>query len=201
MHRLNVNLQDFNREADKLSDLETNLNYLPAKYQKLVAEIVLLRLFYLLENTFISIACKVVCGAQYLDGSNPNVLISCRTIQSAKAQMENHGRAKPRHNLKWSKASEIKENLKYVLDHHDHFVKIVDIHGTLIDEVRRVRNRIAHNNQTSRNNYQVIVRRYYGARLNGLTPGNFLISSRYSPNILHQYLAKSKILVRELMKG
>lgn len=201
MHRLNVDLQNFNREVDKLSDLEKNINYLPAKYQKLVAEIVLLRLFYLVENAFFSIACKVVCGAQYLDGSSPNVMISCRTVRSAEIQMKNHGRSRPRHTLKWSKASEIKENLKYVLDRHDHFVRTVDFHGTFIDEIRRVRNRIAHNNPTARNNYQVVVRRYYGAQLNGLTPGTLLISSRHSPNVLRQYLAKSKILIKELIKG
>jgi len=133
-----VNLRDFNREVDKLSDLEGNLLYLPAHYQKLVAEIVLLRLFYLLENTFASMAYKVVCRAQYLDGSNPTVLIICRNVQSASAEMRNHGRTKPRRYLKWTKASEIKENLRYVLDSDEHFVKTVDYHGTFIDEVRRI---------------------------------------------------------------
>lgn len=200
MHRLDVNLRDFDREVDKLSDLERNLLNLAAQYQKLVAEIVLLRLFYVLENTFASMACKVVCRAKYLDGSSPTVLVTCRNVQRALAEMKNYGRTRPRHTLKWTKASEIKENLKYVLNSSDHFVRVVDYHGNFIDEMRRIRNRIVHNNQQSRNNYQVVIRRLYGAKLNGITPGTLLLSKRYSPSLLRQYLIKSNILIKEVAK-
>ncbi len=201
MLRLDVNLRDFNREVDKLSDFERNLNPLPAKFQKLSAEIVLLRLFSLLEDTLASMARKVVCKAQYLDGSNPVVLVTCPNVQSAESKMKQFGRTRIRYNLKWTRASEIKENLKYVLDGNDNFVRTIDYHGSFIDELRRIRNRIAHNNHQSRNNYQVVVRRYYGARLNGVTPGRLLMSTRHSPTLLWQYLAKSKILVKEVVKG
>lgn len=201
MYRLEVNLREFDQQANKLSNLEKSLLPLPAAYQKLIAEIMHLRLFYVLENTFASMACKVVCNAQYLDGSSPVVIMVCNNIQSALTVMKNHGRSRTRHRLRWTKASEIKENLRYVLDVNDNFMKVIDNHGNLIDEMRRVRNRIAHNNQQSRNNYQVVVRRYYGARLNSISPGTLLLSKRNSPNLLQQYLIKSKILVKEVAKG
>ena len=94
----------------------------------------------------------------------------------------------------------IKDNVKNIINPNDNFYNVVNRHGTLIDEMRRIRNRIAHNNSSARGKYRAIVRRYYGAYLNNITPGTLLLSPRKSPPLLAQYIIKSRILIKDLVK-
>ena len=115
--------------------------------------------------------------------------------------MRKHGRAQPRHTLNWSKVSEIKQNVRHLLPPGEHIITVLDAHGTFIDELRRVRNRIAHNNEQARRSYQVIVKRHYGARVNAVTPGMLLLTRRKRPCLLRQYIRKSQVLVKTMTKG
>ncbi|HEY6803393.1 MAG TPA: hypothetical protein VI306_07425 [Pyrinomonadaceae bacterium] len=201
MSKLSVDYSFSSSEIDKLLDLEKNLPSLSPRFQKLVAEIVMLRLFYLFQESVASIATKLVCGASYIDGSMAAVLAPARSATAAHSNMRLFGRSKPRSSLKWSKVSDIKENVKYVVAPTEHFVTVLDHHGTFVDEMRRVRNRIAHNNLQARQNYRFIVQRYYGAFLNSVTPGTLLLSTRRSPALLNQYLTKTKILLKAIAKA
>jgi len=200
MPNLGVNYKDCCREFDKLSGLTKHLQLLPPKYQKLVAEVVLLRVFSLVEQHIQSIACKLVCNTHYRDGAAPKLLCSGRSATDALGKMSTHLRNRP-HKLSWTKASYIKENMKYVIDNTDHFIVTVEHNGILIDEMRRIRNRIAHNNQTSRRNYQTVVQRYYGAAVNAVTPGVFLLSNRTTPIPITKYLAESRVFFKRLVKA
>jgi hypothetical protein len=200
MYRLGSDLKSFTNEASKLQNLQNNLYGLPPTYQKLVAEITLLRLFYLLEQAFELITCKVVCRASYLDGSKPLLLIACSNIGNARIQMRTYNRPKGR-DLRWTTVTDIEENAKYVLSIHDNLLQKFRSHKGFIDEVRGVRNHIAHNSSRSRTAYKTVVSNYYGAALNNITPGALLLSSRFSPCLINQYLSKSRILIKELVKG
>lgn len=192
---------DYCKEIDKLIDLEANTTSLNPKLRKLMAEIVMLRSFYLLENIIRSLSVKIACGASYVDGTRPALLQKSSNEAAALHSMKNLGRTKQKWNLKWTTVSEIKDNLKYTLGLTEHFIIVLDRNGTLIDEMRRVRNRIAHNNNKSRTDFQIIVRRHYGAFLNSITPGILLITPRNNPPMIRQYLATSKILIKQLIKG
>jgi len=200
MYRLLTDLAKLNKGADKLLGIQPGLASLSADNQKLISEIVLLRIFDLLLNAFKSMSCKVACGAIYLDGNPPILLHTCTSMPNATTQMRQLSRLKAR-TLRWTKASAVTENLRFIVDRNDNFMQIIRNHGGFIDEMRRVRNRIVHNNRSSRQNYQIIVRRYYGANLNAITPGTLLLSPRRQPVLLQRYLLKSKILVKELVKG
>jgi hypothetical protein len=201
MPKLDVDYLFCSSEIDKLSELELNLSALPPQFQKLVAEIVLLRLFYLFQESVASMATKLQCGARYLDGTSATVLAPAKSAISAQSNMSSLGRTKPRNNLKWSKVTDIKENVKYVIGPSDHFVTILDYHASFVDEMRRVRNRIAHNNLQARRNYSLVVKKHYGAFLNSVTPGTLLLSKRKSPRLLEQYLTKTKILIKNIAKA
>lgn len=202
MSSLAANYSQFVQEADRLLNLLGSIGNLSAGHQKLVAEIVMLRLFTILENYISLVPKKLASGANYLDGLAPNCTIRASSIVGANSLFQTHSRAKPRYNLSWTKASEIKENVKYVISPTDHYVKSIDAHGSLVDEMRRVRNRIAHNNGQSRTNYQVVVKRFYGANLNHITPGMMLLSNRKgNPNLLETYIRKAKIFAKALVKG
>lgn len=95
---------------------------------------------------------------------------------------------------------EIKENIKYIIDQSDNIFSIIDNISSRITEIRYVRNRIAHNNFKSRNNYKTVVSRHYGASLNNITPGILLLTKRKNPNLLSQYIATTRIFMTELTK-
>ena len=201
MPNLHVTYRYASKELDKLVDIQAHISPLPPKYRKLIAEIILLRAFSVFEESVLLVACKLVCGADYCDGSKPLILVSAGSAADAEDKMRNYGRRKPRTNLSWTRATEIKENLRYLIHAKDHFIAIIDQHGAFVDEVRRVRNRIAHNNPNSRKAYRVVVRRYYGAYLNSISPGTLLLSDKRSPVLIEQYLTKCRILMKHLVKA
>jgi len=188
-------------ETSRLLSLSGTLSNLPPVHQKLVAEIVLMRLFDLFQNLVSSVSEKLVSGASFIDGTSPALLTSARSAQGARNLFQMHGRPRARQQLRWSKASDIKENVKYVIDSNDNFINVIDRNGSFIDEVRRVRNRIAHNNALSRRKYREVVRRHYGAYLNRVTPGVILLTTRLRPCLLDQYIRKARIFAKDLVKA
>lgn len=187
--------------AVRLLNLGGTLDSLPALHQKLVAEIMLLRLFSLFENLISSVSLKLMSGASYADGTTPSLFTKAVSARHAIWLLTKHGRNRPRPQLIWSKATEIKENLRYVMDKKDDLVTVVDRNGAFIDELRRVRNRIAHNNAKSRRDYRDVVRHHYGAYMNNVTPGMLLLTPRRRPSLLEQYIRQEKILAKDLVKA
>lgn len=201
MPNLRVDHDYYYQETAKLLVLQAFPPTLPSNYRRLVAEIVLLRCFYLLENTIESIASKLPCGAAYLDGSAPQLLVTARSSADAITKMRTLGRRNNLSYLKWTTVKGIKRNIKNVIDGNDNLVRVVDNNTLFIEELRKVRNRIAHNNSKARREFQQIVQRHYGARLNSITPGTLLLlSTRMRPSLIYQYLLGSRILVDQLVK-
>ena len=170
---------------------------LPARFQFHLAELVLLRLSQTLEASLISLTCKCISGTQFIDGSRANLLVRSRSMADAKAKMQSYGRQKNAE-LKWSKVSYIKENVFYVMDPTDPFCATLDRHGAFLAELTKVRNFIAHRNTTSRQRYQQVVVRYYGAVV-PVPPGKLLIStSRVSPSPLRRYVTNARAMINDL---
>jgi hypothetical protein len=200
MAKLKADYLELDSEIDKLIDLLSHISSLQPRFAKLVAEILLLRLFSSLEETIMSVTIKIGCGALYIDGNQPRLAMQSKSRQGAIDNMMKYGRKKPRY-LQWSKVKEIRENVRYVIDPNEHFLKELDRHNLFIEEMRWIRNRIAHNNTGARANYRKAILRYYGGYVNSVTPGTLLLSPRQKPVLIEQYLKKSRILVKTLVKG
>ena len=95
----------------KLLSLVRSLHPLQAEHQKLVAEVVMIRLFMLLETVVESICCKLCCGATYLDGTTPSLIVRQRSVAQAFDSMETFRRLKPRR-ARWNDGAGIRENLR-----------------------------------------------------------------------------------------
>ena len=115
--------------------------------------------------------------------------------------MRNLNRTRALTILRWSKVSDVKRNVKFMIDPRDHIILVLDRHGQVIDEMRKVRNRIAHNSGAARQGYAIVVRRRYGARVRAVTPGSLLLSPRWRPTILEEYLRSAATLVKEVVGG
>lgn len=177
-----------------------SLESIPRRY---VAEMIVIRIFALFEALVEDSACRLICGAKYCDGSAPSLERSRPTqgFERARSAMRLFGRCDPHNLLRWNKASEIKRNLECLFPANEHFIEIIIRHGRFISDLRKVRNHIAHCNAGTRRKFEQVKVNYYGASVKSITPGRFLLSSRFSPIVLEQFCRTTKILLLEAIKG
>jgi hypothetical protein len=201
MPKLDVDYRDFVQQTNRLLDLRLNIAPLQPRYQKLVAEVLFLRVFALLERTIASITVKILCGAQYLDASLPLVMIGAGSALEAQYNMTTVGRRNRLFYLKWTQVSEIKKNVVNLIDPTDVFLTTLDLYNSSVEEMRHVRNHIAHRTSSTRAKFKPIVRGYYGAYLNSITPGTLLLSQRWAPSLIDRYMTTARILIRDLVRA
>lgn len=203
MVRLSTDYDWYNAQVNKLKQIAGGLANLSVTHQKIIAEVIILRLFDLLVGLIIVVAAKIAQGSVYLDGSHPNILVpAVRSKQNAIKLFSNYGRLKPKNNMRWSTSYEIQKNVGKIIDPNDNFTQVITRYSIAINEIRKVRNRIAHNNQKARNDYQTVISHYYGANLNHIIPGTLLLTDRWNPSppLLSQYISWAAICAKELVK-
>lgn len=200
MPRLDVDYREFIRHTAHLTDLLLNLAPLAPRYQKLIAEVLFLRAFGLLERTLESITVKMLCGARYVDGSVPLVMISAYSALEAHYNMTSVGRRRRLPYLKWTQVSEIKKNVVHLVDPTDPFITTLDAYNPSLEEMRSIRNHIAHRTSSTLAKFKPVVRHYYGAYVSAITPGTLLLSPRWVPSLIDEYITTTRILIRELTR-
>ena len=199
MPSIATDYQNCDSETSDLLALARDLGALKPSHQKLVAEIITIRLLDIFQNFVATVARKLVAGAVYLDGSRPILLISARSVRSAQTLFMSHGRGSSS-TTRWTRASYIADAVRHVINASDHYLTVIRSNGAVINEVRKIRNRIAHNNANSRQEYQGVVKTYYGANLNNITPGILLLTDRLTPPLLEQQIIKMRIVMKDLVK-
>lgn len=161
----------------------------------------MLRLFDEFQEALAGVALRLACGTRYLDGTAPVLLAGpARSTSGARNLFETVGRTKPAR-TRWSKSSYINDTTKHVLHPSNAFNTVCSANGLIIAEMRSVRNRIAHSNAKTRAAFAEVVQRHYGARLNHVSPGMLLISARFSPTLLEQYLAACRAILKGCAKA
>lgn len=197
-----VEWRDFQAKTFHLQDLLVTIQEIPPGKQKLMAEIIMIRLFLLLENTFSSIAPKLLCGANYLDGTVPVRNVAPRSIAAARKEMEVFQRKRPMRYLKWTRSKYIRGNLKHTLISTDPFFSSIDKHSSILSDMCFVRNEIAHGNRGTRINFLKVVRKHYGGAWRGATPGLLLLRDSSTVRcLLEKYLIASRVIVRDLLRA
>jgi hypothetical protein len=146
MRRLDVNQRDFYTQADGLSNLLNKVSDLDFENQRIISELVMVRLFSLLEMHFELITLKVLCNTQYLDSTYPNLIVISSNSNNAVSNILRHGRTRPwrRFNIKWNTFQCVQDNVQYLVNPTDNLLSVFSIHSGVIDEMQRVRNHIAH---------------------------------------------------------
>ena len=203
MPRVNVSTT-YNSSIGDILILENYLNScatLESRYQYMISEVVMLRLFSILEQSIADLACKFACGANYVNGRIPITHVRCRSIQDAAAQMIVIGRRRPLGYLKWTKINFIEDSIMHVLNTTDFFFVNLQNHSVIINEMRIVRNQVAHRTLSTTISYRNEIRRIYGANLNiGL--GVFLLSTNRNPLAnIRRYITSTRVILNDAIKG
>jgi hypothetical protein len=199
--KLESTISRANTTIDRLSSYKTQSANLEAKYQNFISEMIMLRLFSVFEDSVADIAFKITAGATYINGSQPTLNVKANNTTSARALLLSHGRSNSIRNLQWTKAKFIRESVEYVFSPNETFISRVQQHGGIIEEMRKVRNVIAHNSASAKSDYKTLVRTTYGANLN-IKVGAFLTSTKRTsiPNI-EKYLRSTKVVLYEIASG
>lgn len=209
MVTLNTDYNNFRAVTARLLDVNHRARSLEIEYQKLIAETLLLRLFYELDHCVEMIVLKLLRGAPYLNGDPAKLL--CPPFKSQEAA-RNHmlmlGRKnKPRYYLEWTTLAKTLANLNGVMSPVDHFITTRTLHDGVYENIRGVRNHIAHSTISSKNQYTAIVRSVYASHI-GISPAKFLLSQRNaiqgytgSEMIIAQYIKWCNTFVKTLTRS
>ncbi|MDQ1700534.1 MAG: hypothetical protein QOG34_2397 [Frankiaceae bacterium] len=161
----------------------------------------MMRLFDEFQEALAGVAYRLACGTPYVDGSLPTLLTApANSTAAARDLFENHGRAKPQY-VKWSKVTFINDTIKHVISGTDPFSLACNANANVISEMQAVRNRIAHKNTGSRAGFAKVVRSRYGAALNSMSPGLLLLTPKFSPPLLHQYVASCRLIAKDCARA
>ena len=199
--RLDITLRDTRRGIDYFATYRSDSRDLAPRYQYFIVELIMLRLFAIMENAIADVAYKLVAGAAYINGNKPRRCFSASSIAGARTAMLAYGRSKPRQNLSWSKSKYIRESTSRVLASTESYLTYAQVHGGTLDEMRKVRNFIAHRNSTSRRGYKQVVRATYGAN-SKVGVGPFLVSDQRSSTAkIDSYLLAVKIIIADMANG
>lgn len=200
MPSLTVCKREFRVELDRLREIYSSIESLEPRHRYPIAELLLLRLFDTFEYAVSQTAFRLACGAKYLDGTNPILLARANSIDRARSLMLTFGRARVKTYLEWSKASMIVEAVQYVISPLDHFVTYCQSHGVPINELRLIRNVIAHTNKDAKIRYCVdVLRPKYGSDTY-IRPGIYLLTQRFVRPPIEDIFSRSEILIKELTK-
>lgn len=177
-----------------------SLTLLP-QFQGFVAEVLMLRLFSILEKAVLDISCRVACGSQYTNGISPTPVILANTLDDAINKFKNYNRTKSLNHLQFSNVSYTNEAIKNVIPVTEPFRQNLSHYGVEFEEMRNVRNQIAHRTSSTYTKYKTVILRRYGAALK-LKPSVFLISTtREHRPVIDQYVTIVKLMLIDMVKG
>lgn len=189
-----------------ISDIQILENYrneslsLEPKFQSFVSEVVLVRLFSIIEISLKETALKIACQAPYRNGTIPSLHIKCRSLIDAENQFINYNRPSPAR-LAWTNGKYIKDSVKKVIPGTEPFRTNIIVHGSTLDEMRKVRNHVAHRARSTYSKYMEVVTSTFGAKLN-IQPGPFLTSTKRIPTAkIDYYLGAAKIILNDITNG
>lgn len=209
MASLKPELAQLNNLADALlADLAATRT-LELRYQRLIAETALLRLFYTFDNIIESVALKLICSNTYCDGSAPVRLQPIARSLAIAANSVAVARPRVRH-IKWTTLQDINANLATFFSPHEHLLFQRGVIDPVFEDMRHVRNHIAHGSRSTQAKFATVVAKIYPGNPRGISPGKLLLSQKRAfvgapggakQRVIEQYLLWSKVAMKTLVKG
>lgn len=189
------------KNIDKLIDYRNDSKNLESKYQYFIAEVIMLRLFGILEDTIRFTAFKLACNAKYRSAKVPSPNVICTSINDARDKYRTYNRSKELQNLNWSKVNHINKSIQHVLTTSEDFYININKYPNQLNEMRVIRNHIAHRSSSTYSEFKQIKQNVFSANLN-ITIGAFLTSNkRLGYSKIDSYLTITKVIIDDITKG
>ena len=174
---------------------------LQPQFQGFIAEILMLRLFNILERAVFDISCRVACGAQYKNGVTPVPNVLARSLNDAVNQFKNYNRTRSLNYIQFTNVGNTNEAIKNVIPATEPFRQNLTNYGNQFDEMRNVRNQIAHGTSSTYEKYRNVIVRRYGSALKLKTAVFLTSTTREHIPVLDQYVTIVKLMIDDLSKG
>lgn len=197
--------------ADELLVVVQDSETLELKYQKLICETALLRLFYSLEGTLMTMAFKLLCNSSYADGTKAALMVApFRGMATAEGAVLAAARGRGVRFLKWTQFADFQRNLAPFMPVTEHLVAQRQLHDNVFEDMRKVRNHIAHGTRSTASQFGSVVAAVYTSHPRGVSPAKLLLSTRTAftgapttgrPRIIEQYIRWAKLAVKVIGKA
>lgn len=194
---------------DLLADVAATAT-LDLRFQRLIAETAMLRLFYALENACETVALKLLTNSAYCDASVPTRLRSVfRSMASASSAVRSARRPAVRY-LKWTTLNDFQLNLATFLPNVEHLLTERAVLDPVMEDMRHIRNHIAHATKSTGTKFGQVVQKIYPAQPKGISAGKLLLSQKRAfvgapghgrQRVIEQYLLWSKVALKTLTKS
>lgn len=120
---------------------------------------------------------------------------------SAEDHMISYGRKKTIRYTRWTTKDYIFINLDKLMDINDPYLRNIDIHNNNINEMRVVRNHIAHISNSTRSEFKAVIRKTYGADIK-CSAGAYLMSTkRHRMSNITRFVQTTKTIISDIAKG
>lgn len=172
---------------------------LPSDLYGFVAEIMMLRIFSVLEYTIRETATRLACGVPYRNGVSPTHIIHlCSSLSDAINNFKSYKRSHTKQYLQFTNVSQTNDSIKNIIDSSEPFRIKLGQYGVQIEEMRKLRNHIAHRTSSTIQDFKNVIRQRYGANMR-IKPSAFLISTKRQPRpIIIEYLTITKVIIRDI---
>lgn len=144
----------------------------PIKYTRVyqINEMAFLGMFLAWEEFLEATFVRYMCGAATKTSYQPTVYVMPLTLDHALKFFI----VKPRDYVEWSSGQQVMERAEMVFRDGEPYRSALRPSLTDLDDMRQIRNAIAHRSGISWKKFETAVRRILGSRPRGLSPGMFL---------------------------
>ncbi len=189
------------RDIGVVENYRNKSKSLPPQFQGFIAELLMLRLFGILEKAVNDFACRLACGAAYLNGVVPVPTVLAVSLDDAVNQFKTYNRARTYNHLQFTNVSNANDAIKEVIPAIEPFRKNLNNYGVEFEEMRNVRNQIAHRTRSTYVKYKNVLMRRYGSALRLQTKSFLISTSRERIPVLDQYVTIVKLMIYDMVKG
>lgn len=168
-----------------------------------IIEILMLRLFSILESSVREIAFRVACGVPYRNGVPSRPVVRCATLNDAVKNFKTYNRKKTLYHLKFTNVSNTNDSVEHIIDTTEPFRVKLSAYGVRFEEMRKVRNHIAHHYKNTYAEYKSVICARYGA-FKKIRPAVYLnsqVSSTTRMTFIEEYLKITKALINDITAG
>lgn len=189
------------RDIGVLEKYRNKSKSLQPQFQGFVAEILLLRLFGILEKAVNDISCRVACCATYINGVMPSPTIVARSLDDAMNLFKTFNRTRANSHLKFTNVGFTNDAIKEVIPSSEPFRQNLGHYSNEFDDMRRVRNHIAHRTSDTYAKYKQVLTRRYGSNLRIKTSVFLVSNNRERIPMIDQYFTIVKLMINDMAKG
>lgn len=174
---------------------------LQPQFQGFVAEILMLRLFGILEKAVNDISCRVACGSAYINGIVPTPTVTAVSLDDAITKFKTYNRPRAINFLQFTNVSNTNYAIKEVIPATEPLRKNLSHYGNQFEEMRKVRNQIAHRTSDTYAKYKNVIVSRYGSALKLKTSVFLTSNSRERIPVFDQYVTTVKLMIADMVKG